>query len=168
MNFPFKIELLAKDELHISLSRTFPIRFHHIKPLLHKVKEKADCCFGFAACLSCFLCRFDAVLQNFIFLPNDDCTRSFLALCVPRGPSYDIICRMISLMDGLLSDFKFPIYYSPAIPHLSIASCLGDVTSIAAIKNEILATEKIVKINVGQICVKIGQKIDKFALQSIG
>jgi len=115
------MQLLGDDEYHISLSRTFPMRHHYIKPFIALLEKNLLGLPGFMIDLS-----------EYQYFTNDDKTRSFMSMRVANAK--DHVCSIISRIDNVLADFGFPVYYKNPFPHLTIGWGLGDSISNLSIK----------------------------------
>jgi len=115
------MQLLDDDEYHISLSRTFPMRHHFIKPFIALLEKNLSGLPGFMV-----------DLNEYQYFTNDDKTRSFFSLRVVNAK--DHVCNIISLIDNALAEFDFPVYYKNPYPHLTIGWGPGDSISNLSVK----------------------------------
>ena len=105
--------LVAIGRPHISLSRTFCLRYHQLEPF-HDVLRGAIEASGIGA--------FDLQLgPRCRFLENDTGTRTFLSI-VADGPGSDRALQLIRAVDVVLERFQQEPYYADAVVHSSIAS----------------------------------------------
>eukprot|EP01133_Synstelium_polycarpum_P006622 gene6622-7697_t len=98
------------DHYHVSLSRVFPIREHHIDALEKQLVAELSSMQSFDITLD------HSTLTTFV---NDDGTRIFLSAPVANGRDRLIAC--IRAVDRVLSRFNFPVFHEDAKPHLSIS-----------------------------------------------
>ena len=92
---------LGDTELHVSLSRPFPIRDFDIEPVVAGIRRAIA-----AARVAPFLLSFDSTR----LFGNDDGTRVFLALAVDLGEAS--VLRLIDAVDTALSAYGLPVYYT--------------------------------------------------------
>ncbi|KAG1700103.1 hypothetical protein DVH05_011916 [Phytophthora capsici] len=97
--------------LHMSLSRPFAITYDQIDNFVDSLRAALKW-------------RQRITLRKTIVLVNDDKTRSFLALRVGDGEHQFI--QVLRCVDQCLARIERPTYYEDPIPHVSIASSLGE------------------------------------------
>ncbi|CAI5728733.1 unnamed protein product [Peronospora destructor] len=102
-----------KLELHLSLSRPFVLKYNQINVFVDSLRAALK-----------WRQRFSVTLCRTLVLVNDDKTRSFLALHVVKGE--DEFVKLLRCVDECLARFKQPTYYKDPIPHVSIASSMGE------------------------------------------
>ncbi|KAM9992721.1 hypothetical protein ACTFIY_010178 [Dictyostelium cf. discoideum] len=95
---------------HISISRTFPIREHHIETFTQELKKTLKNQRSIDIQLSKECC---------VFI-NDNQSRIFLSIPINQSFKSNIL-KLIERIDSCLSLFKFPKYYDNPEPHLSIS-----------------------------------------------
>ncbi|CAI5704694.1 unnamed protein product [Peronospora effusa] len=100
-------------ELHLSLSRPFVLNYDQINVFVDSLRVALK-----------WRERFSVTLCRTLVLVNDNKTRSFLALRVVKGG--DEFVKVLRCVDVCLARFKQPIYYKDPIPHVSIASSMGE------------------------------------------
>lgn len=106
---------IKSSDFHISLSRPFVLREHHIKPFLVGLRKHLAT-----------VRRFNYTLGGERLLSNDDGTRSFASVLVAEGaPQFRCL---IDILNHLLKEFRQRPYYKDAIPHTSVAWCLGAIS----------------------------------------
>ena len=105
--------ITGKDR-HVSLSRPFVLRFHHIDTFIARMRNALK---GQRS--------FDASLQGHRIFVNDEGTRTFGGLLVSKGK--EIFQSMIRQVDKTLEEFRQPPYYKEAIPHISVVWRLGAI-----------------------------------------
>lgn len=100
-------------DIHVSISRTVPIRHHWIDPLKEflqrEFKDKRR-----------FVCNFPKIG---VYV-NDEKTRTFLALELDMGVSQ--LKKLVVVVDKAYEDFGLPKYYEKPSFHASFAWSLGD------------------------------------------
>ncbi|XP_068722684.1 U6 snRNA phosphodiesterase 1-like isoform X1 [Montipora capricornis] len=107
---------LSHKELHVSVSRTVPIRHYWIDPIVQQLRE------GLSS-----IHRFTCALQYPELYTNDEKTRSFLALRIANEcQKFQDIVRVV---DGIFGQFALPAFYKDPSFHVSVAWFLGDVFS---------------------------------------
>ncbi|XP_029648353.1 U6 snRNA phosphodiesterase-like isoform X1 [Octopus sinensis] len=153
----------AFSQLHLSLSKTVPIRHHWIQPLTDSLSVSLQD----AVSTSCGFCAIK-------LYTNDENTRTFLSLQVTS--STDTLFDYTTYVDKAFKDFNLPPFYSDPSFHVSIAWSLGDV--INAIPEETMQnlqnhlddylSEHINSfvISITEIHCQIGNKHFKFPLKS--
>lgn len=110
--------------VHISLSRTLPIRHHWIEPLVCSLKN----CIGGHK-------RFIISFSGPEVYCNDEKTRSFIGLKVSKG--HNKLCALVRDVDECFSKFGLQPFYKDPVFHISVCWCLGDILSM---KSESLQT----------------------------
>lgn len=103
------VEFGRKKELHISLSRQFYLRTHHIESFV----QELGLALGVAPIMPL---RIDS--KHFI-LSNDDESRRFL--CIPVHDATGGLRRLVDATSATLTRFRQPAYYENPIFHVSIA-----------------------------------------------
>lgn len=111
-----EVHLTPCNELHVSVSRTVPVRHYWIEPIVQQLKN------GLSTVQS-----FRSTLQCPEFYTNDEKTRSFLALKVVAG--HKKLKEIVAIVDDILEEFSLPAFYKDPSFHLSIAWLLGDISS---------------------------------------
>jgi 2'-5' RNA ligase len=106
------LHTIPVDELHVSLSRTFAVRRHHIEPLVALLTDRLRA-----------TPRFTISLRGGRLYANDDNTRTFAGLRVRTG--HDRARRLIAAADAAMRAFHQPPYYSEADVHVSVAWSVG-------------------------------------------
>ncbi|KAH7479299.1 hypothetical protein PRIC1_009153 [Phytophthora ramorum] len=99
--------------LHLSLSRPFVLIYDQIDGFVDSLRAALK-----------WRQRFNITLRRALVLVNDDKTRSFLALRVGEGEQQFV--QVLRCVDQCLTQFKLPTYYKNPIPHVSIASSMGE------------------------------------------
>ncbi|GAM22052.1 hypothetical protein SAMD00019534_052270 [Acytostelium subglobosum LB1] len=99
----------AIENHHISLSRSFPMREHHIDSF----NKQLETCFK-------RIHAFSITLETVSTFVNDDQSRLFLAANVTKNASRMIQC--VKQLDDILRGFGFPTFYDNPLPHLSLWS----------------------------------------------
>ncbi|XP_074644902.1 U6 snRNA phosphodiesterase 1-like [Tubulanus polymorphus] len=98
---------------HISVTKTFPIRFHIIAPLMNSIREALSN-------IRVFTC----LLDDLDVYVNEEKTRTFIGLKVSYG--HNDLVKIISSLDDVLKEYHLPVFYQEPSLHLSFAWCLGD------------------------------------------
>jgi len=141
------LNIEKQEEYHISLSRTFTLREHHIELFVHNFIETFH---------QINFPRFDVTLGHYEYYVNDEMTRSFLSINISEGR--EEICELISQLDKVLAQFKLPVFYQDPKPHLTIGWTLGNVkSSVPDISGPLISSD--CKIAITQIHCKIGKRI---------
>ncbi|TMW68822.1 hypothetical protein Poli38472_006290 [Pythium oligandrum] len=102
-----------EEELHMSLSRPFVLTYEQIEPFVEALRAALK-----------WRRRFALTVEEPTVLVNDERTRSFLALQLDAGKQEFV--KTVRCVDQCMQDFQLPTYYEDPIPHVSIASALGD------------------------------------------
>ncbi|CAL8080708.1 unnamed protein product [Calicophoron daubneyi] len=102
------------EELHLSLSKTWPIMHHWIDGLIQALTE------GFSSVEKCHVDIF----------VNEEASRSFVALCTTSGSS-DHLIPVVKIVDRCVQSFRGPVYYKDPRFHVSMLWCKGDITADA-------------------------------------
>ncbi|KAF0698478.1 Aste57867_10901 [Aphanomyces stellatus] len=95
--------------LHLSLSRTFVLKFEQIEPFVQALRLALK-----------YRKRFRVSFHGHRVLLNDELTRLFVTIPVSSG-KVDVV-RVIRCVDTALARFGLQEYYADPIPHLSVAS----------------------------------------------
>ena len=109
---------VSMDEAHVSLSRTFAVRRHHIEPLVAQLAERLRA-----------VPRFVAALGGGRLYANDEGTRTFAGIRVCSGQ--ERVRRLIAAADAALRSFRQAPYYSEADVHVSVAWSVGPLPDSA-------------------------------------
>ncbi|OWZ22922.1 hypothetical protein PHMEG_0002300 [Phytophthora megakarya] len=111
---PFKqLESDENDRLHLSLSRPFVLTYDQINSFVDSLRAALK-----------WRQRFSVTLKRALVLVNDDKTRSFLALRVGEGE--EEFLQVLRCVDQCFTRFELPTYYKDPIPHVSVASSVGE------------------------------------------
>ncbi len=113
------------EPLHISLSRTVPLRRVYISqfseemqkvmhPLCEQIKD------------------YQLIFNGWKWFVNDEKTRSFLSLTIDKDHPkvFQIVTTWIRKTDQILQRFQLPSFYADPEPHISFASVSGDVRNV--------------------------------------
>ncbi|CAF1097741.1 unnamed protein product [Adineta ricciae] len=95
-------------ELHLSLSKTFPIRFLHIESIRKSLQDE----------LTTSMNRFATHIENVTILNNEDSSTSFLVFTVDQHRQ---ISRLVEIVDKILKEHRYPCYYKNPCFHVSFA-----------------------------------------------
>ncbi|KAL5503629.1 hypothetical protein EMCRGX_G010607 [Ephydatia muelleri] len=108
------LHMVHPPEVHISLSRTVPIRHHWIEPLVCSLK---NCISGHK--------RFFISFSGPEVYSNDEKTRSFIGLKVSKG--HNKLCALVHDVDECFGKFGLQPFYKDPVFHISVCWCLGDI-----------------------------------------
>ncbi|CAK5270211.1 unnamed protein product [Mycena citricolor] len=164
-----------RPELHISVTRPIFVRAHQREELKRAVKRIADGTRPFSASLACIT-----------ELVNDERTRVFLALEI--GAGHHELSELTASLNPVLQAIRQEVYYSEPRFHASIGWALLDEnpqspqaaseyptirgfpsTLLADLDTEhrlSLSAAAVKSFDIDEICVKIGQDVCRFRLQS--
>ncbi|CAF1236073.1 unnamed protein product [Rotaria sordida] len=95
-------------ELHISLSKTFPIRFHHIESIQKGLQHE----------LSISMIKFSTRIENVTILNNEDESTSFLVFTLDQDRQFS---KLVEIIDKILHEHRYPCYYENPCFHISFA-----------------------------------------------
>ncbi|CAM6101406.1 unnamed protein product [Calypogeia fissa] len=113
-------------EYHISLSRTVPIRIHHIESITSMLRRKFSS-------QNRYLAGFD----SWEVFTNDEKTRTFLSLEITTAGLLEIQ-KQVTLVDDVFRLHNLPTFYKDPRPHISLAWALGEVSSsVQRVANEL-------------------------------
>ncbi|KDO29846.1 hypothetical protein SPRG_19728 [Saprolegnia parasitica CBS 223.65] len=132
------------SSLHLSLSRTFVLRYEQIEPFVQALRIALK-----------YRKRQRIGLQGHRILINDEKTRLFAATPVVRGKLE--ICHIIACVDRCMRQFDLAPYYSDPIPHVSVAST-PIVPSVDAKVEMEMAPPPMVLVDCDAVAVTIGNK----------
>lgn len=99
----------AAVPVHVSLSRTVYLQFHHITLFVSML----------TAAFSEEFAPFTGDFDGWEVLANDDRSRLFVCLMVDAG--HQVLCDMIAACDRVVTQFRQPAFYRPPKPHASVA-----------------------------------------------
>lgn len=103
------MDLFDRDELHISLSRSFFLRLHQIHAFVNKFHSELSP-----------MKPIDITFGSFVVLENDEKTRGFIAAVLEEGSTN--VTNAISMVDSACESFQLSSYYDNPLPHCSFAS----------------------------------------------
>lgn len=112
-----RVEPLEAGELHVSLSRTFPLRFHELAPFETALRAQVA---------SAAVAPFNAALGSMRWLVNDERTRSFVAVAVQEQEAQHAYLRLVAAVNTCCASFRAPSYYADPLLHLSCGWMAGD------------------------------------------
>ncbi|XP_072403612.1 U6 snRNA phosphodiesterase 1 [Chiloscyllium punctatum] len=156
----FGLPMVRLREFHISLSQTVVLRYHWINIFVESLKEK----------LSSFD-RFYCVSDKVKIYINQEKTRTFLGLEVSAGNNY--LEEVITEVDKCMKEFDLKAYHKKPSFHISVAWCLGDVTTelekhnqeLQAIVDRFENKSRVLRMFADQVRCKIGNKIFFFPMR---
>ncbi|UJR08701.1 hypothetical protein I4U23_012959 [Adineta vaga] len=93
-------------ELHISLSKTFPVRFHHIESIRKNIQNE----------LAISMNRFSTHVEDVTILNNEDGSTSFLVFTLDQHRQFS---RLVEIIDKILNEHRYPCYYENPCFHVS-------------------------------------------------
>jgi len=154
-------EFTAVDQLHLSVSRTFPLKRSQLS--------------RFSALLSrCFEQKNDDTIKNVIHVDfdrislmlNDSKTTTFLVLVVDENcEGYDDLLDVIDTIDDQVMDkMKLEPFYDPPKPHISLAWAVGDFVSGVAQDKIDVPLESPIRISLDVLELLMGQHLHEFRL----
>ncbi|NXA53041.1 USB1 phosphodiesterase, partial [Nothocercus julius] len=108
--------LAPMDDFHVSLSQSVVLRYHWINPFVQSLKER----------LAPFH-RFFCVADQVKVYTNQNKTRTFIGLEVSAG--HFQLLELVSEVDRVMEEFDLPTFYKDPSFHISLAWCVGDLTS---------------------------------------
>ncbi|NWX91654.1 USB1 phosphodiesterase, partial [Nothoprocta pentlandii] len=108
--------LAPVDDFHVSLSQSVVLRYHWINPFVQSLKER----------LAPFH-RFFCLANQVKVYTNQNKTRTFIGLEVSTG--HFQLLELVSEVDKVMDEFDLPTFYKDPSFHISLAWCVGDLTS---------------------------------------
>ncbi|GAA5873247.1 hypothetical protein JCM8547_008612 [Rhodosporidiobolus lusitaniae] len=156
----------SSTALHLSLSRPLMLQTNQRGEMRAMVGKVAKDGIGFSA-------RY----ASFGVLENDERTRRFLGIEI--GTGYDEMLALVRRLDGHLFALRLPAYYDEPRFHTSLA--WSSTTSSSALSSSDLPfSDTVVQVLgeklgkrvraeelwVGELCVKIGKEVTRFALSA--
>ena len=144
------LHAIDPPEMHVSLSRTFAVRRHHIGPLVELLTQRLG---DFSA--------FSMTLSGAKFYCNDEQTRTFVGIKVMDGA--DRVKELVLAVDRAMRAFKLPSYYSEADFHVSVGWSAGDMPSDLSPD---CPCEQLIPLAVNRLHAKIGARSYIFDLKS--
>ncbi|EDO45958.1 predicted protein, partial [Nematostella vectensis] len=112
-----KMHLFPCNELHLSLSRTVPIRHYWINSIVDQLKSA----FALKHRYKIFLARHTQ--QTYPIARHTQ--QSFIGLKILSG--HKKLSSLVCNVDEVLEEFALPTFYQDPSFHVSIAWCLGDI-----------------------------------------
>lgn len=165
-NIKAKIGELTTDDLHliesthVSLSKTFIVRYHWIQNFHATLQEQFN---GTSS-------QFQLQLSpEIVYFSNDDNTRHFACILLDER-CRPIVTSIIQKVDKCLKEFNLPTYYENPSEHVSVLWKLSSFTSeeksqISSIITELFSSNKDdFKMLIEKISLKIGNKLMEIAL----
>ncbi|KAL9976660.1 hypothetical protein ACROYT_G013985 [Oculina patagonica] len=111
-----EVHMIPCDELHMSVSRTVPIRHYWIEPIVQQLRNGLSTVHSFVS-----------ALQWPELYTNDEKTRSFVALKIMS--EYKKFKDIVDLINEVFQEFSLPAFYKDPSFHVSVAWLLGDICS---------------------------------------
>ncbi|KAL2620469.1 hypothetical protein R1flu_000674 [Riccia fluitans] len=106
-----------KEEYHISLSRTVPVRVHQIESIVSMLRRRL---------LS--QNRYFVEFGSWEVFTNDEKTRTFLSLEIVAAGVLEMK-KQVSATDDVFKLHNLPTFYENPRPHISLGWALGDISS---------------------------------------
>ncbi|XP_061378230.1 U6 snRNA phosphodiesterase 1 isoform X1 [Danaus plexippus] len=162
-NFVSSLNILCNrcDGIHLSLSKTFTIQYHMIKPLSSALQEVLG-----------YIESFELFFDSVEVYCNEEKTRTFIALKADIYSS-KILANITDKIDDILDDYKLPKFYKDPSFHISILSVNGnkknDILRIVEDLNKILISEAdtlLEAVNIEKIILKTGNKYFQYHLKN--
>ncbi|XP_053948065.1 U6 snRNA phosphodiesterase 1 [Anastrepha ludens] len=120
-------DLHAVDDLHMSLSRTVVLQYHHIDSFVESLRNAIE-----------VNASFSISLRHLHIYTNAERTRTFIALKVDEI-YFDKILQILLKVDSVMTEYRLQRFYEDPSFHISFLWCLGDKV---AVLNENLDTLK--------------------------
>ncbi|XP_017483767.1 PREDICTED: U6 snRNA phosphodiesterase isoform X1 [Rhagoletis zephyria] len=120
-------DLHTIEDLHISLSRTVVLQYHHIDSFVESLRNKLEVTASFSISLS-----------RLHIYTNEERTRTFIAFKVDEM-HFDKMHQLMTKVDGVMTEYRLQRFYEDPSFHISFLWCLGDKVSVL---NENLDTLK--------------------------
>ncbi|CRK86712.1 CLUMA_CG000545, isoform A [Clunio marinus] len=148
------------ESTHVSLSRTFILRYHWIDNFFISLREKLK--------QSCNPCTIEFSSQ-IVYYSNEDKTRWFACILVNESftPS---LKALVSAVDSCLNEFNLPVYYENPSFHISVFWKLTEFSDeekaaiSQKIKNFMEQEHEIFILHIEKISCKSGNKLIKVSL----
>lgn len=164
------IEILSKtfedihaiETPHLSLSKTFILRYHWIDSFFETLKEKLkDSTTKFLLQLS----------SDVVYFSNEDQTRHFACILASEW-NQQLLVSLVERVDSCLKEFDLPVYYEEPSMHVSILWKLSEFTSDekeaieVEVKTLMKAHQQVLDVWIDKISCKSGNKLIEVALRS--
>lgn len=114
---PLTKETQGFNKYHISLSKLFFLRHFQIDSFVKAIRQTVK------------MKPFSVSLSGSQLFTNEDKSRSFCSILVQKG--FNQVIQLIKQIDTVLEKYKKDVYYSPAVPHCTVGSCVGDHSELA-------------------------------------
>ncbi|XP_065589392.1 U6 snRNA phosphodiesterase 1 [Cyrtonyx montezumae] len=153
--------LTAVEEFHVSLSQSVVLRYHWINPFVQGLKKR----------LVSFH-RFFCVADRVKVYTNQNKTRTFVGLEISAG--HFQLLELVSEVDKVMEEFDLPVFYKDPSFHISLAWCVGDLTSslegqclqeLQDIVDRFEDSARLLRVQWEQIRCKSGNKFFSFPLR---
>eukprot|EP01029_Cantina_marsupialis_P028199 TRINITY_DN775850_c0_g1_i1.p1 TRINITY_DN775850_c0_g1~~TRINITY_DN775850_c0_g1_i1.p1 ORF type:complete len:251 (-),score=52.81 TRINITY_DN775850_c0_g1_i1:230-982(-) len=137
--------------VHLSLSKPFVLRKHHISSFVKKLKHSLK-----------GITPFTMRMTDASIFVNEDKSRSFLVFNGTKGRIK--LIQVTKLIDVILREYKQEPYFDDPIPHFSIAHCVEDLSSLCDWSIKI---QKPVSIQVNEISCQVGNQCFRIKLKNV-
>lgn len=114
---PLYEEKQGFNKIHVSLTKLFFLRDFQIDPFVRDIRNRLKSP------------AFSMTLSQPQVFTNEDKTRSFCSILVQKG--YNSVVQLIHQFDEVLINYKKEKYYDPPVPHCTIGSYVGDLSTEA-------------------------------------
>eukprot|EP00002_Diphylleia_rotans_P024360 TRINITY_DN4806_c0_g3_i1.p1 TRINITY_DN4806_c0_g3~~TRINITY_DN4806_c0_g3_i1.p1 ORF type:complete len:250 (-),score=39.03 TRINITY_DN4806_c0_g3_i1:23-772(-) len=148
----FVVTPLKPDEIHVSLSRTVPIRHHFIKPLKELTTKHIE---PFK--------KFSFAFSKYRWFTNDTKTTTFLCLEIISGAPQ--VNALIEAVNKSFKSFAFPEYYENPIPHITIGFIPQDITMHLESLSGLLQATDCVTLPASHVVFRSGKTESSITLQ---
>jgi len=143
------------ESTHVSLSKTFVLKFHWIENFFTSLRQKfKDSSTKFMLQLS----------SNVVYFANEDRSRHFACILATEWCN-PVLSVIIEKVDSSLKEFNLPLYYEDPSAHVSVIWKLSEFTESeksqisTAIKKIMEEHNEVLNIWVDKISVKSGNKL---------
>jgi hypothetical protein len=150
------VHAVAPAELHLSLSRTAPLRRPQVDAFPDALRVALRSCTATRASL-------DVVSE----LCNDERNRYFAAAELPsRRPGYAEVCRMIDAVDQVMERYGLPRFYEERRVHFSFAWALAPLLPPAGAAGWTAAVGSLASctLELDTVACRLGERVTSFKL----
>ncbi|XP_012161936.1 U6 snRNA phosphodiesterase isoform X2 [Ceratitis capitata] len=153
--------LHAIEDLHISLSRTVVLQYHHIDSFVESLRTTLEVSGSFSISL-----------RRLHIYTNAERTRTFIALKVD-DMYFEKVHQLMAKVDGVMKEYRLQLFYEEPSFHISFMWCLGDkvavlnehLDTLKSAINVVLGDSEAISLFIHEINCKSGNKEFVFKLK---
>lgn len=153
-------DIHAISSPHLSLSKTFILRYHWIESFFSSLKDKLK------GSTPKFLLQLSS---DVVYFSNEDKTRHFACILASEW-NQQLLISLVGRVDSCLREFDLPVYYEEPSMHVSILWKLSEFSSEekaeieSKIKNLMETAQQVLDVVIDKISCKSGNKMVEISL----